>query len=953
MTKKDNYQSGTIAEVFDYIKSTGQGYEHIDNKCVPYFDFDFSYSTEEEQQDRDEDDYETALTAITNEYADCSTAKFHKLTSCGYDARGDKWKNSYHIIVRGVGCYESGKALFDSLSDETKSVIDESVYKPAGRRQLFRMPFCSKEQDERPLMYIDPDDSDYEEIDDITPEQLGLLLCSNTDGEQLHKSTPMVIASSASTAKRGVSQSETSETFPKETNPLAYTLKIPKYVLSTKTDKATTAKRDKWFGKLVKGETFTNLDLWTAQKKARECVPLQGTQLTPSIGDDVNVVKTPLAGVDGSPKDFASLTRAEFYEFVKCIGKIADNSDGTGWGNATRLKFVYSAAAIRDRYKVVDIDIMKIMRAYSPNSDAEELRNLTATFNQTNARNNDCSTASFFRLAHIGDPERTKTVRHNVYNRIEGDGIEQLDQSINIRDDVVEELKEPKAAEQKDAEEDGLTFDVFRDYMKLLNAYKKSGGDDVTAQRKPLNGSAGIRWVKSSIVKIVNGGAPIFLTKNIRYTEEGFTQYYYKMVKPSDIRKSLNYNITFNGLRVCPQAKHGQVSTLAGMLNYCDNEGLIPEYNEMDFMPYYDKQKPMIDTYNLFTGFPLKIAIDKSVEKPTGDMFKGSKLFKHVRDELCDGDIKLFEWLMRWVGHIIQRPSTRTGTMPMIQSDQGAGKDLFGEFISLMVGKNHALKFSQMNQFMGKFNVNQVGKLFIVLNEMSDKTKNKADHNQLKDKIDRKTINAEPKGVDPYEVKDYANYMGFSNFKDTLYIENSDRRYCMIEANNRMCNNKEYFAPIWAELGDNDMLMSAFTYFATLDVSRFMVEDVPETQYKRDQKINNLASTYRFIIAKLEEDNREITRTAKDFYTEFTEWCGEEGERAPQKKTFVAKLKAIDIVSRSKRIGRQVKKCYVINPIDFTTAMRQHMRDDSFTLDTLDEPDEVERSDDESESEEE
>ena len=74
------------------------------------------------------------------------------LESHGYDVRKKVYKNSARVIIRGVGYYSCGSDVFNSFGPELQALVDPSVYKEAGKRQLMRLAFCRKEMDIDRLM---------------------------------------------------------------------------------------------------------------------------------------------------------------------------------------------------------------------------------------------------------------------------------------------------------------------------------------------------------------------------------------------------------------------------------------------------------------------------------------------------------------------------------------------------------------------------------------------------------------------------------------------------------------------------------------------------------------------------------------------------------------------------------------------------------------------------------
>jgi hypothetical protein len=155
-----------------------------------------------------------------------------------------------------------------------------------------------------------------------------------------------------------------------------------------------------------------------------------------------------------------------------------------------------------------------------------------------------------------------------------------------------------------------------------------------------------------------------------------------------------------------------------------------------------------------------------------------------------------------------------------------------------------------------------------------------------------------------------------------------------------MCNNKQYFAPIWDEVNCKAVLMSAFKYFESLDITTFIQEPIPDTEFKREMKRQNLSNAYRFIIAKLNEmhDERvlpldhELSIKASDLYGDYERWCMDTGEKRMMVKTLWSKLKDIGCVSKQIRIHGSRKRWYKFTVEDFQDKLRTHMKDDRFSI---------------------
>lgn len=145
------------------------GYEWIDGRCVPYYDFDYHYLSRTEQRKHHKADLIKSRDAVKKVFPD---GILYETESIGLS--NGKHKNSFHIIVRGVGYANCGKAL------PVVTNSDSAVYANEGKRQLFRPPGFSKEGEKRPVKML-------------TKAPYRMFLVSNIENEELKYNTSVVI----------------------------------------------------------------------------------------------------------------------------------------------------------------------------------------------------------------------------------------------------------------------------------------------------------------------------------------------------------------------------------------------------------------------------------------------------------------------------------------------------------------------------------------------------------------------------------------------------------------------------------------------------------------------------------------------------------------------------------------------------------------------------------------
>ena len=173
-TPKKNVITGDIQTILESVKSVGTGYEVITGACIPYYDFDKDYDTESEQLANYKTDLDFAINALKVFYKKPST--IYEFTACGFDLIKKKYKNSFHFRIRGFGYH-------NNTSEITKIAGFDSV--PYGKNsQLFRLPYCTKEKQNRQLKRFNSATGEIVELAD-SKEAYELYLVQNIENEVL------------------------------------------------------------------------------------------------------------------------------------------------------------------------------------------------------------------------------------------------------------------------------------------------------------------------------------------------------------------------------------------------------------------------------------------------------------------------------------------------------------------------------------------------------------------------------------------------------------------------------------------------------------------------------------------------------------------------------------------------------------------------------------------------
>lgn len=286
--------------------------------------------------------------------------------------------------------------------------------------------------------------------------------------------------------------------------------------------------------------------------------------------------------------------------------------------------------------------------------------------------------------------------------------------------------------------------------------------------------------------------------------------------------------------------------------------GQIKKYYEMDYEPYLKSKGCSLEphVFNTFEEFEY----DDESNTQTGEMFETSNLFRHLKEDFFNNNREELDHFLDSVADMIQDPATLKETAHVFYSKQGCGKGLLARFMEKLLGKANTITFNNSDlYFESRFNSDIGNRILKVFEEVSEKGKAFSNHNRLKAEITMSTERIESKGLNAFTTNHCARYWFFSNNKNTLYIENDDRRFTMHTISDRHANNKKYFKPIADEINNKNLMMSAFTYFANREYDEINVRTTFETDYKREQKQANLPNGIKFLIDWIEESYEKVT----------------------------------------------------------------------------------------------
>lgn len=255
------------------------------------------------------------------------------------------------------------------------------------------------------------------------------------------------------------------------------------------------------------------------------------------------------------------------------------------------------------------------------------------------------------------------------------------------------------------------------------------------------------------------------------------------------------------------------------------------------------------DVFNMWRGFP-KVPGEDAVQASDGS--DCALILRHIREVICSGVERDYEYLIKWLAHILQKPGEIAGVAVVLRGKKGTGKDTLGEYMGLIL-QHLYVPVSDPTLITGSFNSHLVGKLLLHVEEAIWAGDKKAE-GILKSRITSSNMTAHQKGLDAYTVKSFLRVMMSSNEEWVAPATEDERRFFVLNVSDERMQSSAWFGPIRAEMrGKGPAAFAA--YLRAVDLSGFDVRKPPATDALREQQQASLSDFALFWSEILEDED--------------------------------------------------------------------------------------------------
>ena len=262
---------------------------------------------------------------------------------------------------------------------------------------------------------------------------------------------------------------------------------------------------------------------------------------------------------------------------------------------------------------------------------------------------------------------------------------------------------------------------------------------------------------------------------------------------------------------------------------------VFPVYNivkSFGFLPKYkgkDRYKNQF-IINRWQGFPYPLPGNSPVDPKIEEDVEFIKT--HIKDVVCGGIEEDYEYLCKWIAHMIKKPDEKPGIAIFAQSEaEGTGKSIiFEQLIPAIIGIDTISVFTNKEQIGEKFNSWLFESLYIVFSEQSfyEHTEN------LKSWITEKYHSRRGMGSESQIEPTYGRFVICTNKEGAYKFSKTERRMFVLNVSEKMVGKYEYFIKLGKKIRSVSVLDRIARFFANIDISNFNPFDIPESQKKKD-----------------------------------------------------------------------------------------------------------------------
>ncbi len=215
-----------------------------------------------------------------------------------------------------------------------------------------------------------------------------------------------------------------------------------------------------------------------------------------------------------------------------------------------------------------------------------------------------------------------------------------------------------------------------------------------------------------------------------------------------------------------------------------------------------------------------------------------------LHDVICAGEASTFEYLIRFMAHMIQKPEEKPGVMITLLGGQGVGKGMYFRLLGAIWPRT-TLLVSEVEQITGRFNACLERNFNVCMDEALFAGDRKS-MDRLKSIVTEPFIQIEQKYQPGRSIESVHRLFAASNHSHFGNIESDDRRFVVLQVSESKQQDTSYFSAISAAINDRATIGSLVYYLQRKDLAAFDIRKKPNTAEHLSQRLKSLQGFDRF-----------------------------------------------------------------------------------------------------------
>ncbi|WP_171406527.1 DUF5906 domain-containing protein [Acinetobacter cumulans] len=322
-------------------------------------------------------------------------------------------------------------------------------------------------------------------------------------------------------------------------------------------------------------------------------------------------------------------------------------------------------------------------------------------------------------------------------------------------------------------------------------------------------------------------------------------------------------------------------------------------HEDLVFVPSMHISKGQINTYEGMDISP--ILDDKNQIIQQSDAFELCIPIINLVKFLCGRETTAYEWLMKWLAYPLQHPGAKMNTSVLLCSKvQGSGKSLFFEKIMTRIyGEVYSVTLGQ-NGLESIYTDWAERKLYCLFEEIFNNKSKFGMMGLIKHMITGEKIRIEKKFMSGYSQNNHINCVFLSNEVQPLAIEERDRRFLVLEPNQKLGDDLKGLIENCLE-PDSKAISAFYTYLLSMDLTDFTPYTEPPMTKAKQEIIQFGLPGWKLFLDDWRAGLLEhpfVCCLSDDLYMAYRQWCHKNGEKAIASNKFLNLIASERVVAK-------------------------------------------------------